>query len=116
MKNENTRKIPDFKTCGPDLTHYQIPAELLMKIREGLNYSDHNGLLDMVDRVISGGSEDPDWQIVGCNFQGSNADGSDPIQLEGDGTFLRFKALKLVGWTCYGPTYKAPKKWWELWE
>lgn len=45
--------------------------------------------------------------VVGCSFNGTNEDGSEPMTFEGEG-IKKLRHFKMVGWTCYGPANVPP--------
>lgn len=96
---------------------YLISGGLLKRIRAGLDYSDPNSLLEEVDNLLAGAGDHVSIQITRCNFHGSNSDGSAPFTyLDHDVLIKKLGGIKLDGWTCFGPTYEAPRKWWEFWK
>lgn len=47
-------------------------------------------------------------EIIGCNFEGSNEDGSSPFTYERQPNgLLKLVKVSLVGWHCVGPTERV---------
>lgn len=71
--------------------------------------ADHDRVTAERDALLKKQSVQPEIRITDCKFNGENADGSRVMVLEGGGEIVKVKALRMIGWHCFGA-----KKWAEL--
>ena len=63
---------------------------------------------DWVGELEKALADVPRIHFEGCDFQGLNADGSEPLEFTDD-TIKKIKSIRLIGWRCEGPRITALK-------
>ena len=65
-------------------------------------------LNDWVGELEKALADVPRIHFEGCDFQGLNADGSEPLEFTDD-PIKKIKSIRLIGWRCEGPRITAIK-------
>ena len=63
---------------------------------------------DWVGELEKALADVPRIHFEGCDFQGLNADGSEPLEFTDD-PIKKIKSIRLIGWRCEGPRITALK-------